>query len=151
LLANPLERVFDRRLRRPTHFELGDQAIDLVDVSIDGPALVAAGRTREGDVADRRGHAHRNLAEAAPLLRRRRRLAPLLALLGVLLIAHEASMTNPSGDRSTTEGSPGDADRSGVDPPARNRPRPGQGDDAERELARVGRFIDPGQAIASSD
>jgi hypothetical protein len=66
LLANPLERVFDRRLRRPTHFELGDQAIDLIDVSIDSPALVAAGRTREGDVADRRGHAHRNLAEAAP-------------------------------------------------------------------------------------
>jgi hypothetical protein len=87
LLANPLERVFDRRLRRPTHFELGDQAIDLIDVSIDSPALVAAGCTREGDVADRRGHAHRNLAEAAPLFRRRRRLAPLLALLGVLLIA----------------------------------------------------------------
>jgi len=60
-------------------------------------------------------------------------------------------MTNPNGDRSTTEGSPGDADRSGVIPRLGTDRDPGPGDDAERELARVGRFIDPGQAIASSD
>jgi hypothetical protein len=73
LLGHPVERMPDCRLGRAPHLKLRDQAIDVSDVGIDRPALVAASRTREGGGAD---------------LRRHRRLALALIGLGRLVLDH---------------------------------------------------------------
>ena len=71
LFLDLLERMSDRGLWRAGGFELRDQPIDPNDVGIDGPAVVAANRHREGDSADL-GRNALALIQASALLRRAR-------------------------------------------------------------------------------
>jgi len=56
LLADPVQRMLHGRLRRAADLELGDHAVDALDIGIDLATVVATHDRREGNVADVRGH-----------------------------------------------------------------------------------------------
>src|SRR6266567_4592423 len=89
LLLGLFKRVRDRRPRRGAHLELRDDAIDALDVGIDGPAVVATEQDGEGDVEYVSGHVMSKLGEALLLLRRGGgELTLPLVRLGQLVIDH---------------------------------------------------------------
>jgi hypothetical protein len=87
LLFGLLERMPDRGLGRAGRFELCDQAIDPDDVDIDGSAIVAASRNREGDVPDL-GRDASGVTQTCPGLAEPGRLANPFGLVARLAIDH---------------------------------------------------------------
>src|SRR5439155_16457256 len=85
---NPVQRVPHRRPRRAADLQFGDHAIDALHVRIDGAALIAANRHREGHITDLPRHLVPALGDVELLGRLRRTrlalaLAPILSRLPV--------------------------------------------------------------------
>jgi hypothetical protein len=94
LLADAVEGVADRRPRRTADLELGDEAIDPLNVGVDRAAVVAADRCREGRVADVPWHPIRDVSQAAARRRDPGRHIPLAVGPARRLVpSHQPSMT----------------------------------------------------------
>ena len=82
-VAHLVEGVADRRLGRGGHFELGDQAAHLLDISIDGGTVVATQRRRKLHLA-------RVLEDPVAVGRGQDAAGPKLSRRTILLLAARA-------------------------------------------------------------